>query len=64
MTKQDLLKLISVIPDEAEIDISVNVSNPKDESTESDRAFAIHVHSVLHSYGKRYTILATGCKNF
>lgn len=64
MNKTDLLKLLNTIPDDAEIDISVNVSNPQDKSTDSDRAFVIHVHSVLHSYGKRYTILATGCKNF
>lgn len=62
MIKNEFQDILDVLPDDATIEISVDVSTNEDNS--SDRAFAKTVIGMQCNYGNSYTILTKGTKNF
>lgn len=62
MNKASLLRIINALPDNADIEISVDIST--NENNAYDRVFAHEVFAWQHNGKNSYTILATGSKNF
>lgn len=62
MKKVHLLAIIASLPDDADIDISVDVST--NEDTACDRVFVDEIFSWQHNQRNSYTILASGTRNF
>lgn len=62
MNKAQLLRIINSLPDNADIEISVDVSTSEKDAF--DRVFVHEMSDWQHNGRNHYTILATGKKNF